>query len=128
MHQGRAKGVGVDCAGVVIESAKVFGYHELVNFKDDVSYGRTPDSSRIIAELRRTMDAVPWDNRKPADVLSFNVEGDLQHVGLLLPGNYLLHALETTKGYGKVVKHRLSTDWTNLIVGVYAFKTIGNDL
>jgi len=112
-HQHRARGIGVDCAGLVIGVARDLG---LVAADFDVTgYAPTPDGTTLIAECDRWMRRIHvWDLR-PGNVLVVNfgrrsgfkpqhmgIVGDYMHGGLSL-----IQALGTADGKGEVIESRL---------------------
>jgi len=108
VHQHRAKGVAVDCAGLVIGVARELG---IVAPDFDVNgYARMPDGARLIRECSRFMEPTkPWI-AQPGDVVVGRWEVDPQHLGIL--GDYLhgglsiIHALNRSDGKGCVIEHR----------------------
>ena len=106
LHQGRMKGVGVDCIGLVIEVARKLG---MVAPDFDVNgYGREPDGTlldQLAQHLSRTSEA----EMKPGDVVVVRFAGDPQHVGIVSPYLYegrraIVHASSTIGG---VIETRL---------------------
>ena len=99
-HQARAKGVGVDCVGLVVCAARDAGYA----VEDTTVYARDPDGRSLVAALEGQMDRVDglWEE---GDVLTFwVVRPDLpQHLGVYA-GRTMIHAR-----IGKAVaEHRLT--------------------
>lgn len=109
VHQHRAKGHGVDCAGLVIGVARALG---LVAADFDVNgYARTPDGASLLVECDRFMDRIPIHELRPGNVLVIRFQKEPQHLGII--GDYLygglsfIQALGTVDGKGKVVEWRL---------------------
>lgn len=105
VHQHRAKGIAVDCAGLVIGVARALG---LVAEDFDVAgYGRQPDGS-LLSVCDDHMRRVSRAEMQAGDVLVVAVAGDPQHMGILVPyihgGLALVHAASNA---GRVVEHRL---------------------
>lgn len=120
VHQHRTKGVGVDCAGLVIGVARALG---LVPPAMDVNhYARTPDGS-----LLATCDA--WMQRhdvaaaEPGDVLVMRFDTDPQHLAIVADyvhgGLSIVHALDRA-GRGSVIEHRLDLANRARIVAAYS--------
>ena len=99
-HQARAKGVGIDCVGLVVCAARDAGH----DVKDTTVYARDPDGRSLIAALEGQMDRVEggW---LPGDVLAFwVVKPDLpQHLGVYA-GETVVHAMLGRR----VAEHRLT--------------------
>lgn len=83
-HQQRLKGVGVDCAGLVIGVARELG---LVAADFDVTgYSRAPDGT-LLELCDANMARIGQDQMQPGDVVVVSVESDPQHMGIL--GDYV---------------------------------------
>lgn len=79
VHQGRLKGIGVDCIGVVVGVAKALG----LSGYDKTDYGRAPNPAEMRAELATHMQPIAFKDVRPGDVLWFRVEGEPRHVGIV---------------------------------------------
>ena len=106
-HQHRAKGVGVDCAGLVIGVARVLGF---VSPDFDINgYARSPDGRTLIDECDRHMERVSRETMAPGDVVMVRWEREPQHVGILSDyphgGLAWIHAFGLPSG-GKVIEQR----------------------
>ena len=116
-HQARLKGVGVDCAGVLIGVA-----HELgLSHYDIDGYGREPHAGLAEAEAARELEPIPLDRLQPGDVLQFRIERQTQHFGIVTtaaPEIYFVHALIKV---GRVVETRLDRFWRPRVTGAYRF-------
>ena len=114
-HQGRLKGVGVDCGGVLVMLAKQFGLSEY----DATGYKRQPDGS-LEEHCAREMQAIPIAAIQPGDVLSFKWSDRSSHIAIVTAveeeGIFILHAYIKNR---KVVEHRLDTAWMTRISGAY---------
>ena len=86
-HQGRAKGYGVDCVGLVVCVARDAGY----TVRDITAYGRDPDGASLVGAVAEQLERV--DHPEPGDVLMFWVArpGLPQHVGICA-GKTMIHA------------------------------------
>lgn len=104
-HQHRAKGVAVDCAGLVIGVARELGL--VAPDFDFTGYGRQADGT-LLAVCERFMQRIPRDQMAAGDVLVLAVESDPQHMGVLVPyrhgGLALVHASSAAR---KVVETRV---------------------
>lgn len=105
-HQGRLKGVGVDCLGLVIGVAKHF---ELVAPDFNVTgYARSPDGVTFLALCDRYMTRIRRAEMGLGDVVVVVVDQLPQHMGIV--GDYwhggysIIHAASR---YDRVVEHRL---------------------
>jgi len=120
-HQGRAPGVAMDCAGVLICVARELGIVEPTF--DVTGYGRRPDGVSLLAECDRWMTRIARRDMQPGDVIVVRHEHDPQHIGIL--GDYLhgglsmIHALGTPDGRGRVIEHRLDAGTLSRFIAAY---------
>lgn len=120
MHQQRMRGVGIDCAGLVIAVARECG---LVDEGFDLTgYAMQPDGSLLgITDAHMCRVAAP----QPGDVAVFRIEHEPQHLGIVADyvhgGLSVIHALDQ-RGHkrGRVVEHRIDDEWRSRIVAAYA--------
>lgn len=125
-HQHRAKGVAVDCAGLIVGVAREL---ELVAPDFDVNgYARTPDGRSLLELCDRFMTRVRLGDLKPGHVLVIRWERDPQHMGILgdylVGGLSLIHALGTADGKGRVVEHRLNAQTMAKAIRGYALPKV----
>lgn len=112
-HQGRLKGVGVDCAGVAVGVAHALGLSDF----DSRDYGREPFNGLMRATLNAHMDAV--DNPQPGDVLLMVFLIEEQHVAILTDTDTMIHSYESA---GRCVEHRYSEAWKARTRGAWRFR------
>ena len=115
-HQGRLKGVGADCVGIIIGTGINLG---LTDF-NTVGYSRQPDGLAMRATLNEQMIQVTFDEVKYGDVLLFAFDQDPQHVGFFTDIG-LLHSYAQVK---KCIEVSLDEAWFRRIRGVYKFKGV----
>lgn len=107
-HQHREKGLWVDCAGVLIGSARSL---QLVAPDFDVKgYARRPDGVSLRAECDKWMTPVPLTQLKPGHALLLRFGDDPQHLGIV--GDYRHGGLSLIHAWSmavppRVVEHRL---------------------
>lgn len=116
MHAGRVKGVGADCVGILIESARALG---LLGDYQNVNYSTTVDTAYLLAEMCKFCRLVPPRERKPGDILLFSVKGNAQHTGVLVSENTFVHAYQSA---GKVVESELEPVFARSLVAVFRVK------
>jgi len=105
-HQGQKKGVGADCAGLVIGVGKNRGGFNIVDptvttddpfLKQFIGYGRDPIPKMMLKALNFLLVRV--DKPKLGDVCFFYMGGDPRHLGIISRGSgehmYVIH------GYNK---------------------------
>lgn len=115
-HQGRVKGLAVDCAGLVIESARATDLTAL----QITNYSEQSDEARFNALLHEHLQPIIFDARLPGDVLSFAPMLRHQHLGLLVAPELFLHAYALAPR--KVIESRLNDHWRLRLRGVWRFR------
>jgi len=111
-HQGRLKGVGVDCVGVVIGVAKELGISDF----DVDGYGHRPDSREMERLARKLLAEVPADAVRLGDVLLIEVDSQPQHLAFVTPAG-MLHAYAPLRC---VVEHRIDASWRARIIAAFS--------
>ncbi|WP_241239021.1 C40 family peptidase [Burkholderia stagnalis] len=109
--QGRIKGVGVDCGGLVVCVAKHF---ELTQF--DVTGYRLRMGPALVAYCEEHMQRIPIEWAEPGDVLLFAWNGKPSHIAILTERDYIIHAYAPNR---EVVEHRLDGIMRSLIFRAY---------
>jgi cell wall-associated NlpC family hydrolase len=111
VHQGRAKGVGADCGGLVVGAAREAG----LCVQDVTGYGREPHRGMLQRILLRQFLVV----REPApgDLLLMRFAAEPQHLAILA-GSSIIHAYEH---HGRVIEHRYADVWRARTVAAYRF-------
>lgn len=110
-HQGRLKGVGVDCAGVIVGVTKELGIVEV----DVQGYGHRPDSRELERICHQHMTPVPVDHAKPGDVLLIQIDKAPQHLAFRTDVG-MLHSYAPLR---RVVEHRIDEEWADIIVAAF---------
>lgn len=129
-HQGRVKGVGCDCLGLIVGVARELELTDEKGFLladyDQPNYSPLPDGrglkSAVSLHLRELSSI---GEALPGDIPLFRFQHDPQHVGILSQladgALGLIHCYSNT---GMVVEHRLNDTWRRMIVAVYRFPTL----
>ncbi len=113
-HQGRIKGVGIDCAGLIVCVGKELGITEY----DNREYGRLPNANRMENILKENLIEIQIHEALPGDVLFFAFDAEPQHVGILSENNYVIHSYAAVK---KCVEHRIDDVWKDRIRAAYRY-------
>jgi cell wall-associated NlpC family hydrolase len=97
MHQGRKKGVGVDCIGLVGGVALALGLTGAQEWAADAelhAYGRTPMPPQLLGGCDRFMDRIKITDAAPGDVLVMAFGIAPQHFAIVsrIDPMYLIHA------------------------------------
>ena len=113
-HQGRKKGAGVDCIGLVVGVAQELG----LQVEDKTDYGREPNNFELQNGLEKQLRKCEL---KIGAVALFKIDKEPQHVGIISDygdGFGLIHAYAQSR---KVVEHNLDELWRGRLVGCYEF-------
>lgn len=113
-HQGRVKGAGVDCIGLVIGVQHALGLSDY----DYGNYGRIPNPVVMGRELRANMLPVPAV--EPGTVLWFAFSAAPMHLGIVTDTG-LIHAYARA---GRVVETGLDPQWVDRCRGVFRFNLV----
>lgn len=123
-HQGRKRGIGCDCLGLVIGLvAELSGTIP----KDPGPYGRDitdrSEAGRLAEAARRHCgDRISPAAARPGDLLLFRWRPDWppRHCGILMPENRFIHAWERAG----VVSSPLHPGWAGRIVAIHRFPEV----
>lgn len=110
-HQGRLKGVGLDCIGLVIWTMKTLGISDY----DYTTYPMMPPADLMTKIMAEKLDIIPLDDARPGDLYRFQVSGEPIHVGIATDIG-VLHAVQARNG---IVEHRLDAAWRAKVVKTY---------
>jgi NlpC/P60 family putative phage cell wall peptidase len=114
-HQARLRGVGVDCAGLVIEVARTLGLLD-VQYAD---YGQTPHQGM----LRRICDThlLRIDDVEPGCILLMGFlvgPAQEQHLAIFTDTGTIVHAYAHADA---CVEHRYSSAWRSRTRQIYRY-------
>ena len=113
-HQGRLKGMGIDCAGLIIKVA-----HELsISSFDFTAYSRDPDSTEMQQYLQFHLIEAPSSQRLAGTIVHMRFVGEPKHVGILTSPTSIIHAYESI---GKCVEHTLDSKWSRRIISAFDY-------
>jgi NlpC/P60 family putative phage cell wall peptidase len=110
-HQGRIKGVAVDCAGLIIGVARELG---LADAQVD-GYSPLPDGMTLQRYCAQYMQPIRLDEAQPGDVVTMAWDRHPQHIGILTDVG-LIHSYAHGRG---VVEHALDREWRLRLRGAY---------
>lgn len=113
-HQGRVKGVGVDCAGLPIGVAKACG----LTWADVTGYGRVPRHGVFQAVVQSTLQRIFVQEVLPGDLMVFAWRAEPQHIALVsqVAPLRIIHAWQDA---GRCVENDLDTTWRARLRGCY---------
>lgn len=119
-HQGRAKGMGCDCAGLVIGVGRDLGLMKQYDFR---AYGRLPHAGTLEKQVASQLLPINIDDAKPGDVYLMVFEKEPQHLAIATDIG-LIHALALRR---KVVEHGIDATWASRIRSAWRFPGITED-
>lgn len=118
VHQGRVKGVGVDCVGTILIVARELN---LTDFEIS-GYGRRSEGVEMFAEFKQQCGN-PVDNPLPGDILMF-AEKDWRHCGILSSKDEVNTIIHTHRAVKKCVEHCLDNYWQTMIFAAFRFPNV----
>jgi cell wall-associated NlpC family hydrolase len=114
-HQARVKGVGVDCAQLVIAVGEAAGVMRIdpAAWRPWAAYGRAPNPRRMRQCLETFMIEVTDDGVwRPGDVMWCEWRDDLpMHLAILADHKGRLTMIHALSDVGKVVEHGFTAEW-----------------
>lgn len=126
-HQGRVRGVGVDCLNLVVAVAEAKGLvspdFRWNDYPEYQGYGRSPNAPLLLSGCDRFMDRIEPAKVLPGDVLVFRFVTEAQHFAIVTGSNptYIIHAYAQVR---KVTEHRFDELWASRVVAAYRFRNI----
>ena len=116
VHQGRLPGQALDCAGLIIQVAKMLGLEHV----DHTGYARLPGNGLLESALDTQPGLSRVSELQPGDVFLMKFSADPQHLGIY-GGDTIIHAYQPV---GKVCEHGLTDAWRRRIVRIYRFNEV----
>lgn len=132
VHQGRVRGAGVDCVGLVIGVAHALG----ISTFDTSDYLQQPDPIRMGRLLREHLEVIDIGELARGDIVWVHVADarlapDPQHLAIITetaPRMMMIHALRRTikrTDENRVVEHGLDRVWHQRIAGCFRYRGVG---
>lgn len=121
MHQGRVKGHGVDCVGLLVCICREMG--TIAPDWDIKGYSRIPDGKQLMRHMHEQMILIDRSEMQPGSVVCVAFDKHPQHVGIV--GDYVhggLSLIHADSRAGKVVEHRLLFGATMRFVAAFKVK------
>lgn len=116
-HQGRQKGVGIDCGGLIVCTLAECQIY----ITDLRGYGRYPHADTMRKAMRKEFDEITKEEMTDGDILLFALGREPSHLAFKTNIG-MIHAYTSVK---KVVEHSLDYRWEDRIVAVFRVKTNG---
>ena len=129
-HQGRQRGLGVDCVGLVLCVMRDLGLNAWVDLAEYRSYAAQPVGNAVLEACKSRLLEKPLAMRQPGDVLVFRVPVAATHIGIV-SGRGIIHALNSGRRFrrmanlvGRVVEHGLDAKWLERAAGCFSIPGI----
>ena len=119
-HQGRLRGLGVDCVGLVLCVMRDLGLNTWVD--DFKVYSSQPVGREVLDACLQRLRVKGVAERLPGDVLCFRVPVAPVHIGIVTEVG-IIHAYNGAKR--RVTEHGLSTKWMHRIEGCFSIPGVG---
>lgn len=132
-HQGRAKGLGVDCIGLIVGVCKnlnldsgnvdaVTGQNVRLHEYDVSNYSALPNKTQLSETLAKFCVLAESANPQLGDIILFTMQRWPQHVGVVTrieaEGIHFAHASQPV---GKVIISRYDDTWKRRAAGHFRF-------
>ena len=119
VHQGRLKGIGVDCIGLITGVAKELGLFDVVT----PPYRRYSDGTLLMQEMLKVFDPADLDSKVPGDIIIYWVDKSSkhpQHVGILTETG-VIHTYDRVM---KVIEAPTTPRWEDRITHVFKWREL----
>lgn len=119
-HQGRLSGVALDCAGLVVVSARACG----MEVPDRLDYERRPDTAVLMGVIEDSgLYLTPVNALQEGDLLVMKYDRNPQHLAVVTRIEQgrppkIIHASAASR---KTVEHYLTDDWRAILVHAWRF-------
>lgn len=121
-HQGRKKGIGVDCVGLIIGVATELNIFDLNN--DNTSYRMIPDGNLLMKKARENLVEKNINDLENGDVLVMTFDLYPQHFAFYYKKNneeFIIHSYSKIK---KVLVQRYDQSWKDKTQFAFSFKEL----
>lgn len=116
-HQGRWKGLGVDCAGLIVMPLAELGITEILK-ADNRTYQRKAGHKMLLERLTMVADQIPREDIRLGDIMLFTIYKYPQHVAIKSYGDDIIHV---TEDYG-VIEEAIDDMWEKRFAGAFRLK------
>ena len=126
-HQGRVKGPGIDCIGLIYMLAKKYELGEtsmaVLKKSGFTGYAKVPKRGQMRSMCTEYLKQIRYEERLAGDVFLIRIGRLEGHVGLYTGDNTVIHAMST---FNKCVEHSINSDFRLNITGTYRFPRLCN--
>jgi len=127
-QQGRVKGVGMDCAGIVLCVGEDLGLRycdgspiRRFDYKD---YGMFPVLDAMQKEAQKIFVMKPRKQMIPGDILTLRAPFIVHHMAIVSQLKQGIGIIHAHGGVGKIVEHLLDARWAERIAGVFSYSGV----
>lgn len=124
MHLGRRRGIGCDCAGLIIGVAHGLGLSRF----EFTAYPPDPAGIDMTEMLAANMDAIAVEGAGPGDVAHIRWFSAPRHLAIIADRDQNDGALDMIHAYapaGKVREHILDAKWRRRVIGTWRYREAG---
>lgn len=121
-HQGRVRGLGLDCVGLIrypIIATHMQSYEENADF---TQYGKDPVPSKMGTHLSKYFTEVRVNELLPGDIIWCRVRNSPQHLAIYTDEDTVIHSV--SNGPNRVVEHILENKWRKRIYKIFRYKGV----
>lgn len=121
-HQGRLKGIGADCGGLIVGVLKEVGYEDV----EFANYSRLADGKSLRAKCRKHLDKKSVEDIDEGDVvlMTFDKMSHPHHLGIIAKKDgrlTIIHIIDPDRG---CVEHTFSAHLRRMVVEAYSIPDI----
>jgi len=116
-HQGRWRGLGVDCAGLIVMPLYDLGVVDILK-ADNRTYQRKAGHKILLERLKLVADEIPREEMELGDIMLFTIYKYPQHLAVKSYGNNIIHV---TEEYG-VIEEEIDDMWEKRFMGPFRLK------
>lgn len=130
-HQHKAKGLGVDCANLIIMVGTSLEVMEVTEeaFRPFKGYSRLPNPRRMDRAMNRFLRPAPADMAEPGDIalMCWDVEHKVpQHMAILAERKGRPMLIHADGNVGRVVEHGFAGIWPQLVASWWRYPGLCN--
>lgn len=118
-HQGRLKGIGIDCGGLIIGVGKALG---VFDYDAMPRYGRQPSGTEMQEICDAYLDRRPYAEMIPGNIALMAFVTEPQHLGIISDLRGALGLIHVYAQARKCVEHQLDDAWRARIRSIYSYR------
>jgi len=127
-QQGRVKGRGLDCIGIVLCVGEDLGLQyrdgRPIQRFDYMNYALFPVLDQMQAEAEKNFVKKDLLTMKPGDILTMRAPHMVHHMAIVSELQHGLGIIHAYGAVGKVTEHLLDARWTGRVAGVFTYSGV----